>query len=131
MIFNGLILYVLQVTVELVESSNYTIKDKSVFSQPITASIFKPAYCKIIIIHGAQIFKIFVGKSIHEFKIWRNFIPTNTSCHVSILYITNMHRRFFADFCVMNAQRQGLKLLTSHMCDMQKYVHGVSKMRSE
>jgi hypothetical protein len=70
-------------------------------------------YCKIIIIRGTRIFVVFMGRSIHKFKIQQNFIPTNTSCHVSILYITNMHRRFSTDFCVMNAQRQGLNLLTS------------------
>jgi hypothetical protein len=60
------------------------------------------AYCKIIIIRGARTFVVFVGRSIHEFKIRRNFIPTNTSNHVSSLY---MRRRFSVDYCVMMVYR--------------------------
>jgi hypothetical protein len=43
-------------------------------------------YCKIIIIRGARIFVVFVGRSIHEFKIRRNFIQANTSYPVQTCF---------------------------------------------
>jgi hypothetical protein len=55
-------------------------------------------YCKINIIRGARTFVVFVGRTIHEFKIRRNLIPTNTSYPVSFLYISNMNRLFFGRF---------------------------------
>jgi hypothetical protein len=70
-------------------------------------------YCKIIIIRGARIFVVFVGRSIHEFKIPWTFIPTNTSYPVFVLYITNMRRlcsdRYFVNGCIY---RQIIRLVT-------------------